>query len=1367
MIDKSILDNLIIGRVEPHIYAFTTNTIPNYLKVGDTYRPVAVRLREWQDHFPELEKQYEHTARVSDGVYFRDFAVHQFLETDKKKVRLLPTDIAADIYYSREFFKDTEKTDVKDAVADIEKDYLEKTNKYQFYNAESRLPETYTYPRTETYELRPNQRKTVAAFHEARANGHKNLLMYAVMRFGKSFTAMCCALDMSARLVVVVSGKADVKREWQKTVQSHVKFADYDFATSDDLIRNNHVITETLAAGKRVVVFLTLQDLQGDTIKDKHQEVFGQDIDLLLVDETHFGARADKYGAVLNIKNYQPDVKRKYDDEDFVDTEEADAIIKVLKADTTIHLSGTPYRILMGSEFKKEDIIAFYQFTDIIADKEAWDKEHVLDDKYKEWDNPYYGFPQMVRFAFHPSERARKRLEELKKAGTTYAFSALLKPKSIKKDGAGKHKEFEYESEVLDLFEVIDGSKEDENLLGFLDYDKIKDGKMCRHIVIVLPYCASCDALEALIKSNAEKFRNLREYEIINISGVEKPNAYNSPDDIKNAIRNCEAKGKKTITLTVNRMLTGSTVPEWDTMIYLKDTASPQEYDQAIFRLQNQYIKTFVDENGDTIKFNMKPQTLLVDFDPSRMFVMQETKSQIYNVNVDAGGNAELEKRIREELRISPIVTLNADKIVEVKAFDILKVVSDYQKDKGIREEAIETPADLSILEDEEIRKAIERENEIGAKAGLSAPAHEGKNEGDEGDDFKFPDGSENAEDTDSPATVSTGSPKTEDEQKKLENSLKKKIQSYYVRILLFAYLTKDRVISVSDIIANIDAGDNRRIAKNLGLSKDVLSRLFDKCNKFVLRKLDYKIQDLNDLSLASEMLPAERASVAMSKFGKLGDAIVITPANICDDMVALLPDEFMRETANKGGRILDIAGTAGEYAVALHKRLSALGVETEKIANMIFTIPKSSVCYELIRKLYEMLGLNVENIASEFVAADLLEVKTDDKIDYDKIKRLLTQNKPFNTIKLADDLSQGGTNMMTFDAVVGNPPYQENMDATSDNPVYHYFYDIGYVLSGVASFISPARFLFNAGKTPKEWNTKILNDEHFMVARYEQDSAKVFPDTDIKGGIAITYRNVTKDFGKIQFFTVYKELAGILAKTKKIDATSFSTIIYAPESYKLSRNLHSDYPNIANRLSNGHMFDVTTNIFEKLPEIFLENEPHDKENYIQIVGLFKKKRTYRWIKRQYISNHENLEKYKVFVPKSNGSGAIGEILSTPLIGEPLIGHTQTFISIGAFDTLYEATAVLKYVKSKFARTLLGTLKVTQDNKKEAWLNVPMQDFTPQSDIDWSKSVTKIDEEAKKQYGLNINEIDAQLYKKYALTPDEISFIESMIKPME
>ena len=261
----------------------------------------------------------------------------------------------------------------------------------------------------------------------------------------------------------------------------------------------------------------------------------------------------------------------------------------------TLHLSGTPYRILMGSEFEKEDIISFCQFSDIVEEQEKWNNENILNDNIKEWDNPYFGFPQMVRFAFNPSKKAKEKLKEYKNNGYTYAFSALLKPKSIKKADDGSHKKFENEQEILELFEVIDGSKEDENVLGFLNYDKIKQGKMCRHIVCVLPYCASCDALEQLIKSNKDKFKNLNEYEIINISGVDNSNKYKTIAEIKDIIKDCEKKDIKTLTLTVNRMLTGSTVEEWDTMIYLKDTSSPQEYDQAIFRLQNQYIKEYVD----------------------------------------------------------------------------------------------------------------------------------------------------------------------------------------------------------------------------------------------------------------------------------------------------------------------------------------------------------------------------------------------------------------------------------------------------------------------------------------------------------------------------------------------------------------------------------------------------------------------------------------------------------------------------------------------------------------------------------------------------------------------------------------------------
>ena len=133
------------------------------------------------------------------------------------------------------------------------------------------------------------------------------------------------------------------------------------------------------------------------------------------------------------------------------------------------------------------------------------------------------------------------------------------------------------------------------------------------------------------------------------------------------------------------------------------------------------------------------------------------------------------------------------------------------------------------------------------------------------------------------------------------------------------------------------------------------------------------------------------------------------------------------------------------------------------------------------------------------------------------------------------------------------------------------------------------------------------------------------------------------------------------------------------------------------------------------------------------------------------------MDYYKVLVPEANGSGAIGEILSTPVVGVPVVGvpvvgYTDTFIGIGVFDTEETATACLKYIKTKFARTMLGTLKATQHNPRETWTNVPMQDFTPASDIDWSQSV---------------EEIDKQLYRKYNLCPEEVSFIERMIRPME
>lgn len=339
----------------------------------------------------------------------------------------------------------------------------------------------------------------------------------------------------------------------------------------------------------------------------------------------------------------------------------------------------------------------------------------------------------------------------------------------------------------------------------------------------------------------------------------------------------------------------------------------------------------------------------------------------------------------------------------------------------------------------------------------------------------------------------------------------------------------------------------------------------------------------------------------------------------------------------------------------------------------------------------------------------------------------------------------------MKFDFVIGNPPYQESKEYTKDLPLYHYFMDASYSIARNVLLITPARFLFNAGQTPKEWNKKMLSDPHLKVLMYEQDSSKVFPNTDIKGGVVITYRNYKDNFGAIDVFTHTPELNTILHKVNSIPNEEIAKIIYMSSCYRIKDTLFEDFPIYKDYFSSGKF--LHSNIFDKLPELFTDDIPSSVDEYFQVYGLQKGiGRTIHFMKRKYVDYPNNLSKWKVFVPKSNGSGALGEVLSTPLIGKPLIGHTQTFMSIGCFDTEQEAQNLLKYIKSKFARTMLGVLKVTQHNPPKTWKYVPLQDFTSSSDIDWTKSV---------------HEIDLQLYDKYGLTAEERNFIETNVKEMD
>ena len=349
----------------------------------------------------------------------------------------------------------------------------------------------------------------------------------------------------------------------------------------------------------------------------------------------------------------------------------------------------------------------------------------------------------------------------------------------------------------------------------------------------------------------------------------------------------------------------------------------------------------------------------------------------------------------------------------------------------------------------------------------------------------------------------------------------------------------------------------------------------------------------------------------------------------------------------------------------------------------------------------------------------------------------------------------QEGSTSMKFDYVIGNPPYQEEAPgtSTSDKPVYHTFMDAAYSVSDKVELITPARFLFDAGATPSVWNRKMLNDTHFKVLQYESDAKYFFSSIELPGGIAISYRDATRNFGAMKQFIQYNELNKIARKVKEKHEKTLNSIMYPQNKFNLS-NLYEDFPILKTRIgSDGKDKRFRQIVMERFPEIFSEQKSDDS---LRTLGLIGRQREYRYISRRYVEYETWIDKYKEFVPFSNGaSGTLGKeparLISKPALGLPGDGITQTFIGIGEFGTKTEADNLMKYILSKFARILLGILKVTQGNKPETWSYVPLQDFTAHSDIDWSKSVA---------------EIDQQLYRKYDLTADEIEFIETHVKEM-
>ena len=354
----------------------------------------------------------------------------------------------------------------------------------------------------------------------------------------------------------------------------------------------------------------------------------------------------------------------------------------------------------------------------------------------------------------------------------------------------------------------------------------------------------------------------------------------------------------------------------------------------------------------------------------------------------------------------------------------------------------------------------------------------------------------------------------------------------------------------------------------------------------------------------------------------------------------------------------------------------------------------------------------------------------------------------------------------MKFDVVIGNPPYQENDNGKRDDgstnasasPVYQYFIENAEKISNIQCFVIPSRWTSGAGKGLKKFTESMIKSKDIQAFNYFANPKMVFPDNDIKGGICYFVKkrgfnspaNITvhtdgetltskrfMDSENIGIFVPFAELLTVLGKvkTKTIDLenNNIQKIVSVRKPYGLSTDF------LKNQSKYG------------LPSV---QDSKQKDDDIEVLGLGNKnKRISRWVPANYPlpAGRSAVHCWKVFVPYAYGAGAIGEVIPTPILGTPIQISTETYLRIGKFKTQEEAKAMLKYLKSKFFRALVGILKTTQ-HATTTFKFVPLQNFTNNSDIDWSQSIAQIDQ---------------QLYKKYGLSEKEIAFIEEKVRAME
>ena len=1135
----------------PIIYAFVTNMMKPAVKIGFTTQGAQKRLQQWQKYFPDAELIGYWTAvefiedaetKTKTKVFFQDFPVHKETvkkgyanltreEFDKEFDSLAQEDFSFDLssltrHYSKEFFKKEnleKRLLTKEVVEEIVQTVKDKIKAGDRSDIQTYGIDTFEKQRSggqplpiQNFPKTGLQEEAIRNGLEAIKNNKTHLLLGAVMRFGKTFTAYEIASQAHFRKIIVTSAVADTRNSWRDDIY-HTDFMDKDnfcFIEFDNqkhqgfyLVTNKHEYrmeyeyTETFIEDYQrendatVIFFTTLQDLSGKlentgehSIKNRHKEIFKIEWDLLIADETHFASRSSVNGAALGYTNIPEEAIQDATDADIKELTDQDAaasqmreLIKPLKTKRQLHLSGTPYNIMTTDEFTKEnsDVIGRYSYTDMLQARDEWIEQHP---NQPEWESPYFGVPNLIRFGLNLTKECRDELKKLKKDNVSDSFSKLfeVRPGTLT---------FKNRKAIRELMYAIFGNpyrKTDNKVVGFLNRPEIKNGEVMKHIVICMPRVTSCHALAKLLNEHIFVKNNTKRKVIIAVendstivlrnkgtSGYISDEAQDS-NKLNKELNRCESQGIQTVTLTVNKLMTAVSVPLWDAMLYFKDTENSQEYDQNVFRICTRNVHKEYNPDG-TIKSmtNLKENVYLIDFKIERLFniMIDSTRSQ-NNVKGEKGLGA-FERTIKENVEKMPIyldgMSNALNKMHELNVKDFMQYYTKYNSERSI-EDSIRVQNFGGWISTDKLDSIIDLfdPDYINKTKKISASAEEGT------DDIVLPSANKSIPDNSGKKSFGFGSGKLSKEDEKAIKNKRNKVISL-LKNMMYLAMCLDECWTLDDMIKACQKDD--KIANDFGLTYDMLVEIRKHSNSIELNEIDTEIHNIAILMNDKNRSPLENIQVAINKMGQIAKSEVVTPSNLVDKMLDKLDGSDL-----KGKSILEVNSKYGEFLIQIYKRFG------KEVANNVKVVASSEMTKHFILKIINILGLDEQN---------LVELDDYNGNGYYDIKDFIEAPE-----KEILKFNEG----MKFDVILSNAPYDNGLHEKFEAKYFN-------LCDGQIVWVSPLSFLLG-----KRQNKKLTVHLDKYRTDIEQINGNEYFDAVINGTMGIVYVDMDIDNQGVTF---------------------------------------------------------------------------------------------------------------------------------------------------------------------------------------------------------------------------------------------------------